>query len=679
MNKLVILQGDPLPEELKAAKELKAKKFELPPATDQELKATAKLQVELQEILEEHYIHYAYRALLHEKGFGTLAEFITLFENKDDLQSRAPRFFRYAPRDPAHPTREETSFMVTANERMLSSWQDAQVKITEVEEQVKKTKSVFAGMEEEDYESLLGSRAGHRLLKLLSEPLNEQIVEAFRDYFLAHYITGLHKATIDRLETDAAFCDKMRRHIFEWKKSKKVSRNLDEVSKFDGPKSSMADPSDTVKAIFQHWDKDHSGTLEEDEFTKLFVHLGMAEKDASAMFNLVDLDNSGGIDYNEFLEWLLFSGKSEYTATEGFTNQGVGSKEAAKAVRTHGENEVQFLPKQMLYNCSYIESSKADVYCSMCQKFYSKHGFDMCHKDAESRGHTVVFLVPGREYKEFEKEAFPHEEPKDFAQIAREAAEAAESQEVGFQVDNVVAAKALENELRKQFKAMDLDRSMGIEKEEMAEIFLAMRKYDPDHEKTRDQAKEEAEALFQRLDVNHDGEVTMDEFVGGMMEEAMSPDSLGPDAAATKAAEFTAAVKEVFFHRAHQKAKPKIEGGVSFKSETDADGEHHRHGHHSSHKHHHHDSHHHHSSHSDHHHHRSDHRHGTHNSDQRPATREHSHKSHRSHHDNEHSDSPHREHSDSHHRHDRHHRSDHHRSHHDGGKSHRDKESRSHH
>merc|ERR1719359_728325 len=114
----------------------------------------------------------------------------------------------------------------------------------------------------------------------------------------------------------------------------------------------------------------------------------------------------------------------------------------------------------------------------------------------------------------------------------------------------------------------------------MTSVFLLI---DKNSGKTRKLAdvEEEAADLFKRLDANQDGEVTMEEFVAGMLEDACAADSLGPDAAATRAAEFTQAIKDAVFAERAQKASGHSTKRNDHKGHKDhKDNEHHHHSHH---------------------------------------------------------------------------------------------------
>lgn len=260
------------------------------------------------------------------------------------------------------------------------------------------------------------------------------------------------------------------------------------------------------------------------EFVQLFVYLGLPKTDASRLFDVIDLNYDDSISYEEFLDWIMFGGKSSYVA--GDMSMLTVSKEAAKLVRHHGETEaIEYKDPDGMY-CSVNTSVRAIMLCEQCHRYFSQAGFDQFHKNAEMREHTTRLLPPP---KDGSTQKSTHRE------MALKLIDENSSDQSLF--------KSLEAELKKQFRVYDLDRDGSIQKGEMVAIALSMAKY-VGAEQNKDQAEREVHKLFRTMDTNRDGSVQLSEFLGALVKDAIDPTSpnYGPETAAKKAAQFTAAL-----------------------------------------------------------------------------------------------------------------------------------------
>lgn len=116
--------------------------------------------------------------------------------------------------------------------------------------------------------------------------------------------------------------------------------------------------------------------------------------------------------------------------------------------------------------------------------------------------------------------------------------------------------KGLEAQLKKQFKAFDLDGNGRLSADELTDVIMLMAK-SVGERKAEAQAKTEAEQLFKKLDVNRDGSVEVSEFINVLVEDATDPNSVsyGPVQAKQKSEMVTAALYE---------ARAKGGGGLLF-------------------------------------------------------------------------------------------------------------------
>lgn len=56
-----------------------------------------------------------------------------------------------------------------------------------------------------------------------------------------------------------------------------------------------------LRKVFQHYDTNHSGTLDFDSFKGALLDAGFSDEDYSGIFDAVDVDGTGTIRYTEFL------------------------------------------------------------------------------------------------------------------------------------------------------------------------------------------------------------------------------------------------------------------------------------------------------------------------------------------------------------------------------------------
>jgi len=72
--------------------------------------------------------------------------------------------------------------------------------------------------------------------------------------------------------------------------------------------------------VFQLFDKDGTGSVEEEELSSMLMTLGMAEEAAStarAIMAEIDVDGGGSITFDEFVEWMaLQDAEREETSEE---------------------------------------------------------------------------------------------------------------------------------------------------------------------------------------------------------------------------------------------------------------------------------------------------------------------------------------------------------------------------
>lgn len=291
-------------------------------------------------------------------------------------------------------------------------------------------------------------------------------------------------------------------------------------------KAKKATPEEMVKAIFYQWDVDKSGKLEVEEFVGLFVFLGMPEEAARNMFAAVDIDQDKGVDYEEFLEWLLYAGKSSFiVGDQGLNNV---SKDAAKSMRKYGETEsTKSVPGKIM--CSVISSAPATLKCEECSQYFSQAGFEKTHSQGVFREHSVR-LLPRSEGAPADNLAHNSRVIKLMDAQTR---------------DEGSMRKTLEVQLKKQFRAYDLDGNGTLSSDELTDIIMLMAKF-VGEKKSEAQAKTEADALFKKLDVNRDGSVELSEFINVLVEDAVDPNSVnyGPVQAEQKSKMMTAALYE---------------------------------------------------------------------------------------------------------------------------------------
>lgn len=509
---------------------------ERPEASDKQREEIQKLEKDLCVLLDEHLVCPEFCAHIAAQGFCKLTEFVALFDSKADVRERAPRFFRYLPADPGHPTQKEAERMKTENSRFEYVWQDARTKLQELKSGHEKTEKALKMMLSDKYEQFLASEALRPILAWMHLPSNSELLRPIAKYFAEQRISPVNEVTLEAA-LDDVFCEPIREAIASRKTSKAADlpgpasnapRGASAGRTSTGPTSPdvKKSPEEIVKAIFHHWDRDHSGKLELAEFVKLFVFLGMSEKDANDVFAAVDMDCDDGVDVEEFLEWLLFAGKSSFiVGNKKLLNV---SKEAAKDVRKYGETEAM-KPVAGVIPCSVVASTRAILKCNQCQQFFSQAGFESMHKAGDFLEHTVMLLPPPPDGW---AEQSTHKEMALNA-IDKHSRES----------DNM--KNALEAQLKKQFNAYDLDGNGTISSEEMTEVLLTMAKY-VGQKKTKAEARMEADSLFKKLDKNLDMCVQLSEFRDALVADAMDPNSVnyGPEQARRSSEVMTQGLKD---------------------------------------------------------------------------------------------------------------------------------------
>ena len=68
-----------------------------------------------------------------------------------------------------------------------------------------------------------------------------------------------------------------------------------------------ADDRAEIREIFDHFDKDHNGAIDAEEFTSLLDALGadMAPEEIEVGLSIVDVDGNGTVEWAEFLAWWI--------------------------------------------------------------------------------------------------------------------------------------------------------------------------------------------------------------------------------------------------------------------------------------------------------------------------------------------------------------------------------------
>jgi casein kinase 1 epsilon len=59
-----------------------------------------------------------------------------------------------------------------------------------------------------------------------------------------------------------------------------------------------------IRKTFDSWDCNHDGGIDEEEFKKVLVAIGISVTDISSMFEGADLNHDGKINYDEFMKWI---------------------------------------------------------------------------------------------------------------------------------------------------------------------------------------------------------------------------------------------------------------------------------------------------------------------------------------------------------------------------------------
>jgi Ca2+-binding EF-hand superfamily protein len=65
------------------------------------------------------------------------------------------------------------------------------------------------------------------------------------------------------------------------------------------------DALEELREIFEHFDKDHNGVIDRQEFAELLAALsaGMSKAEADVGFREVDTNKNGVIEFREFVRW----------------------------------------------------------------------------------------------------------------------------------------------------------------------------------------------------------------------------------------------------------------------------------------------------------------------------------------------------------------------------------------
>lgn len=61
---------------------------------------------------------------------------------------------------------------------------------------------------------------------------------------------------------------------------------------------------DRIKQTFESWDKNHDGGIDQEEFRKVLLSIGVTGSDVDTMFERADVNHDGKINYAEFMAWI---------------------------------------------------------------------------------------------------------------------------------------------------------------------------------------------------------------------------------------------------------------------------------------------------------------------------------------------------------------------------------------
>jgi serine/threonine protein kinase len=61
---------------------------------------------------------------------------------------------------------------------------------------------------------------------------------------------------------------------------------------------------DRIKKTFESWDKNHDGGIDQEEFRKVLLSIGVNGSDVDTMFDRADVNHDGKINYAEFMAWI---------------------------------------------------------------------------------------------------------------------------------------------------------------------------------------------------------------------------------------------------------------------------------------------------------------------------------------------------------------------------------------
>lgn len=70
------------------------------------------------------------------------------------------------------------------------------------------------------------------------------------------------------------------------------------------PEGNLVRELEILGGIFDEADKDHSGTIDRDEFLQIVAQLSVEDEDPGATFDRLDSDNNGELDFDEMRGWL---------------------------------------------------------------------------------------------------------------------------------------------------------------------------------------------------------------------------------------------------------------------------------------------------------------------------------------------------------------------------------------
>jgi len=78
----------------------------------------------------------------------------------------------------------------------------------------------------------------------------------------------------------------------------------DACEKANERKAKKTDEVEKIKKTFESWDKNHDGGIDQEEFRKVLLSIGVADTDVETMFQRADVNHDGRINYSEFMAWI---------------------------------------------------------------------------------------------------------------------------------------------------------------------------------------------------------------------------------------------------------------------------------------------------------------------------------------------------------------------------------------